>query len=772
MSSYAATTNFNALSVKDLLEARDLYHVHLMNKENVIATAIGRYRIRKNKSEPRRIDNSQVLDYSWPCVLVFVDKWADEADFGTKSKYHPDQMVPRALYMPDGRVVPVCVIEAPRDENDPGPVANLSFPKNLIGGGYPILCDVQGEEHVATVGCLVTDGHSVYALTNRHVVGEAGEPVYSVVRGTKKLIGKSSPKQITKLLFPEVYDEWPGKNVFVNLDVGLIEVEDKNQWTAQIFGVGTMGRLADLSIDNISLKLIGCPVVGYGAASREMRGEIHALFYRFKSVGGFEYVADFLIGPRQPVNGRGAPPTFKTHPGDSGRLVLLDNANDKAGQMPIAVQWGGHVFVDSSGTSRLPFALATCLSTVLRCLDVDLIRDWNIGHPEYWGAVGHYTIANKACDAIKDKRLKELMNNNLENITFQEPQITKKNLSGLSKHDFVPLADVPDLVWKIGKYNRGQPEHPNHFADMDKPDDKQGGTTLLDLCKDQPHNVSIPVWQRYYDDVGDESRGLLPFRVWQIYDQMVQAVRSRKVAEFVCAAGVLSHYVGDACQPLHISYMFNGDPDDSVRKRVKNRHGQYEMQDVPRAAGVHAAYEDGMVDFHAAEIMERLKNGLANADRPSAVASGHDAAVAVVDLMQKTFDHIKPRDIVNAYLGLMDQTPKPIADALWEQFGDATVDVMADGAVYLAHLWDAAWAAGGGSSKISSTDALDPSSLADLYQNRAFLPSKTIDEIGSLLIKPNGFAFPEAALVSNGDAAKKKPRRSKRKPKSASAVRG
>ena len=60
------------------------------------------------------------------------------------------------------------------------------------------------------------------------------------------------------------------------------------------------------------------------------------------------------------------------------------------------------------------------------------------------------------------------MDTNLSRISFAAQQINKKTTSGLSKHDFVPLADVPDLVWKIGPYNRGQPEHPNHFADMDK----------------------------------------------------------------------------------------------------------------------------------------------------------------------------------------------------------------------------------------------------------------------------------------------------------------
>lgn len=35
--------NYSHLSIRDLIEARELFHVHLINKKNVVATAIGRY---------------------------------------------------------------------------------------------------------------------------------------------------------------------------------------------------------------------------------------------------------------------------------------------------------------------------------------------------------------------------------------------------------------------------------------------------------------------------------------------------------------------------------------------------------------------------------------------------------------------------------------------------------------------------------------------------------------------------------------------------------
>src|SRR5437879_436880 len=94
--------DFQTLSVRDLLDAREMYHLHLMNRPNVVATAIGKYRIRSADSWPnengpgkvhgraeRTLQNSEIRPYSWPCILVFVDKWEDENAFGKGNSYEP-----------------------------------------------------------------------------------------------------------------------------------------------------------------------------------------------------------------------------------------------------------------------------------------------------------------------------------------------------------------------------------------------------------------------------------------------------------------------------------------------------------------------------------------------------------------------------------------------------------------------------------------------------------------------------------------------------------
>lgn len=740
---------FVLLSLRDLLAARELFHLHLMHKPNVVATAVGRYRIRKSDpwpeqerpssavplrhhAAPRTLSNSEVRTYSWPAILVFVKTWIAPGDFD-----HPEDAVPSAVYMPNGQKVPLCVVQVERDDVRPEFVGNYSFPASMMGGGYPVYCDVQGQEHVASVACLTTDGHKIYALTNRHVAGEAGTRIQAIIGRNKVDVGTAAPAQITRRLFTEIYPGWPGENVYVDLDVGLIDIDDVNGWTTQVYGVGEIGELADLDVSNISLNLIGLPVRAFGAASGDMRGEICALFYRFKAVGGFEYVADALVGPS-------AAQSVGTHPGDSGTLWLTDERFDKLGPRPVALQWGGQVFLENGATGST-YALATFLSTVCNQLDITLLRDWQTGLPDYWGAVGHYGIANKACGVIRNKNLAKLMNANLERISYQVPDINKKEMQGLSNRPFVPLADVPDMVWKVGPHKRGgmtSPEHANHFADMDRvlnPKLPQGAT-LLEICDGKPNNVAVNVWQQYYDAVQKqfpkekESRGLLPFRVWQIYNEMVDAVKNGDAARFVCAAGIVSHYVGDSCQPLHISYLFNGDPDHPVSAMIRDpQTGNKKQGSVPLGQGVHSAYEDNMVDRHVPEIMTGVDGLLKNPHLPALVTGSHDAAVAVVNLMQQTFKAIAPKDIVSDFVKVRDQKPAAQADALWKSLGEDTIKVMADGCICLAQIWDSAWAEGDGDSNIRSLGEIDEASLERLYQNPNFLPSHTLDTIGPIL---------------------------------------
>lgn len=773
-----------------------MFHVHLINKKNVVATAIGRYLIRTSDIDPngkykphktkkeRTLYNSIVIDISWPCILVFVEEWEKEEAL---IHHGSANIVPKTVYMPDGRVVPICIVLAPKvhASNPSVEFDKLQFPSNLFGTGFPAIVEVQGRQNIGTIGCLVTDGHKYFALTNKHVTGEGGEVIKSM-QGTKTIkIGTSSSSYIGKKPFNQLYNGWQNNNMLVSCDTGLIEIDNISRWKTELPIIDTMDEIFDLNTSNISFGLIAehqykngkiedaenGKVIGYGAVSGLMEGEIFGLFYRYKSIGGMEYVSDFLIGGR---NGE----TLNLHHGDSGSLWLIETVdeNKKKKLQPIALHWGQHQFIEQKSKSRLAFSLSTCLSNICREMDVDLVRGWNIDLDYSWGPIGHYTVGNKAIDVVNNKNLKKFLLNNADNISFKNDNEiykgfnTKTNKNARLTKDpdegFCALADVPDIIWKQYKlsadgtkgtaWGRKGDENPNHYADADAPT-TDNGKTLYDLC-DSQDKMTVEVWQNYYNNIDKAkigldpnekvSNGLICFRVWQIFDYMVEAASKGHKDKFIFGAGVITHYLGDACQPLHSSYMSDGNPVDNKKEMyTPPKGGPKHPKGVPyerienAGSGVHVAYEDHMIDdYITSDIMPGLKAMLEkktsaiNKETIIKIDSGQAAAFAVLQLMKLTQETITPIDIVETFKSV--KGTDRVSETLYEQFGERTIEVLARGCKYLAAIWDAAWEIGNGNSKIKSLTKVKEADLIALYREPSELPSLHLDTIAEVLIMP------------------------------------
>jgi hypothetical protein len=256
---------FSALSLADVVRARDAYHVHLLHLPNVFATAVGRYLVRNDdetpeaqtpaarlelppgERPPRTLEQTSVRPWSWPCVLVFVEHWMNAAEI----KAQPDGMAPRLLYLPDGKQIPTCVVYAPPDTMPRSDEQHLSFPSSLLGGGYVCLTTVQGRERVGSIACLVTDDVKTYALSNRHVVGEEGTQLFTMLDGTRVPIGRTSRPSARRQPFSNVYPGLAGERVELAIDAGLLELDDVSQWTTQIFGIGQLGEMVDISPESL-----------------------------------------------------------------------------------------------------------------------------------------------------------------------------------------------------------------------------------------------------------------------------------------------------------------------------------------------------------------------------------------------------------------------------------------------------------------------------------------------------------------------------------------
>ncbi|PYQ27478.1 MAG: S1/P1 Nuclease [Acidobacteria bacterium] len=676
---------FAHLSLADLLRARDQFHPHLVHKHNVVGTAVGRYLIRSGDPRPdephaqtqsrppRTLENSEIRDYSWPCVIAFVKEWVDDSEFGRIGELPASAYVPKTIYLDDGKAVPVCVVLAPRVMTPPLPLPDLPRyeTKGLLQGGARVTATLQKVTRAATIGCLLSDGHKIYALTSRHVAGKPGEVLKSESGVT---VGTTSELQIGRVPFESVYAPWPGRHVFVNLDVALVELENLRRWSTGIRQVGPIGPMAALSTYNLSLNIIGAPVRTFGAVSGLLEGRIAALFYRYKSVGGFDYVADFLIGSRTDE-------PLATRPGDSGAVWVLDVADDDTLNAPIAVQWGGTAL----GTHAMTFALASNLSTIARELDVDVYRGSDVAAFEYWGPVGHSAIGQYACSFIENENLKQLL---------------EANFAAMGK-----LANVPDDHWKEETSTHKKNEGPNHYADMDYA--PENGKSLDDLTQSEA-GLDVQTWIDYYDQLGwtkTNERGLLPFRVWQCFNELVEYIRQKDIDRIVAAAGVLAHYPGDSCQPLHGSIYSQGDPFRDPAGNPVSMRGPFDpiyggaKKGTPKL-GVHSTYESVMVKAKVPQLEQGIEKILPATHGMPLVENGRAAAWQTIELMRRTRQRIDPLEMVDTYAeswerGTQTGQHDEVND-LWNKYGERTIATMIDGCKTLAMLWDSAWKAGNG----------------------------------------------------------------------------
>ncbi len=734
------------LTVKDLLEARDAYHVQLSNLSDVVGTAIGFFRWRPGdpygarlaKDEPkppRTLANSVVNEHSWPAVLVFVRDWVHRTTFGADGKKgraasrgpDPSRYVPPYLYLPDGRAARTCIILV-QPAPDRSPIDRpLAFPSSLIGGGYPVRTTVQGETRIGTVAGMASDGELVYAITARHVCGRVGQPIESILGGRVETVGDAAREAVRNVPFSRVYPGWPGTDCLVTLDVGLIKVRDQHEWTAQVYGLGELDPPLNLTPEAINLNLIGLPVRAHGAASGKMEGEVQGLFYRYKSIGGIDYVADVLIGPRR----RGH--SVMTRPGDSGALWTIDTPPDPATcdtlgngaapaprkWTPLAIQWGGSEYLGASPEQRLGFALATFVSTACRTLDVEFVNSWNTGLPEYWGKPVHFRLGFFAWQRIKNRpALASLIEKNLPSLGWDE---MKPDDVG----DAFGLIDAPDR-WAFGSPPVRPLDAGNHCVNLDLSD---GQTQLQQWIKKHPTPAD---WAEFYDrcDTPSGDRGALPFRCGQVFDSLVDSLANGKLDESVFAMGVLGHHVGDAVMPLHLMTDYKG--------------VQYGTPATPSGSlNVHKFYDrllfERCPEDFTGEVPKALKS-LAELT-PNKIDGGRAVVEYVLKVMRAAGRHCTQEQLFDAYAEWFNSGVRKRDDeSAWAQVGEPLTKAFAEGVRALAVLWTAAWdvAAARPGARLPKPAACDKKALEKRFRDKTFLPSVGLLELDGILGYGNG----------------------------------
>lgn len=110
------------------------------------------------------------------------------------------------------------------------------------------------------------------------------------------------------------------------------------------------------------------------------------------------------------------------------------------------------------------------------------------------------------------------------------------------------LTNVPDNTWKTGSSAATERLihwfEPDHYVD----DPARFGEI--------PHAYSAAT--RKYGEPVVRQNGTAPWRIQQLYDLAVGALKANQAVQALQMAGTMSHYVGDLSQPLHVTKNYDG----------------------------------------------------------------------------------------------------------------------------------------------------------------------------------------------------------------------
>ena len=148
---------------------------------------------------------------------------------------------------------------------------------------------------------------------------------------------------------------------------------------------------------------------------------------------------------------------------------------------------------------------------------------------------------------------------------------------------------------------------------------------------------------------------------------------------------------------------------------------------------IHAVYEQRMFEVDAPALLASVNTRLQQqAPAAPAIATGHEAATALIEMMHGAHQRLSPTDIIEAD----DPTLKPKARAehLWNNndIRDATVASLADSVRLLARLWETAWQQGGGNQlPQNAIRTFSEAKLSGVYRHEhdTFVPSMSLDEM-------------------------------------------
>lgn len=330
---------------------------------------------------------------------------------------------------------------------------------------------------------------------------------------------------------------------------------------------------------------------------------------------------------------------------------------------------------------------------LLRWVGLFLLANSFSCHPVLaWGGRGHHTICDAATYLVKDKNLRQFMQ--------QKPQIMGH------------LCNIPDTHWKNLGSDVSKIGSPAHYVDVE----------ILGIpFKDIPHDYKqiVETYTGKTDPTSGKTIRSIPtefgsnwWRADQFFRRAVELGKTwksvappantkeeqsddlpyNKIAyDFYVNLGLMGHFVGDNSQPFHLTIDYDG---------YKAGHG-----------GIHAYYEDTVVSALSYKLLSKVvEEGkrlqkLANSKNKKAAflnektVIGKMKALGEISLSEVksvfALDKVKKPSIQKSEKGMSLKTPaeRLPAEEVAQKFEPLVVAQMGRSAALLAQLWDEAYVA-------------------------------------------------------------------------------
>jgi len=145
-----------------------------------------------------------------------------------------------------------------------------------------------------------------------------------------------------------------------------------------------------------------------------------------------------------------------------------------------------------------------------------------------WGAIGHQIVAYTGANSTTDGQL-----------------FWKSNLDPIRT-----ISTVPDRLWKSSATKAD--EGLTHWFEIDsyyKPIEFSQIISFPSLYSDAVSK---------YTEARIKTNGTAPWRIRQLYQLAFQSLKSGDTKSALQYVGVMSHYIGDLSQPLHVSINYDG----------------------------------------------------------------------------------------------------------------------------------------------------------------------------------------------------------------------